>query len=445
MKKLLTVFFILLLTVSSFAQMRMNNNPHTLHLNDFEFSNAQNNSAFGKTLISDWYTPIKYDTFSLTHLQTGIAFMMHDSLAKIFYADGTTGTNQWLGFGRVLDPKDTMISISGTPVFQLSRYNGFMLDSIRFAYAYVRNVDTFSNGNFVKDTLFIHYFLGNEISKYAFNPSLNRFALVDWIGDSIRLPKNYYATDTIILRKNDSTGVANMNGKFENYFNMKTFTRKCPNGITMNAMNGANTNNLIAYSVVFKSGVPTVSGNDTAIMIWQKDPATIPTGRHRTNYFGFLYTVNTDTVAWSNPNFYSTSLLAPSWAAYVASSGWLGFVSGNAFTHEYFINADFRLITDPNVAITEINNSSVSGFNLFPNPVHQNEKVFLNFKLNSRSEIKMQMVNILGQQVKSMESLIAEPGNHSKEISMDHLSAGIYFLNFLVNGEVHSRKMVVIE
>ena len=302
------IFFltISIFTISNvFGQAPLKNNPiHT----ELKFSVPQKNTGhqFNKTTVSDWYQPNKFveaDTMigsTLVHL---INFMQHDSLAKNVNANGSIDHNSWLSVGRVLDPKDTMISYTSNPQQKLSNYTSYTLDSIRFTYAYVRNTDSLTNGSSgkiaVTDTLFISYFKGNAIQKYSFNNTLNKYALINWKGDSIRMPSNYFTTDTVLLSKNDSTGIANIGGGFENFFNMKSFVHKAPAGININANNGYNTDNLIAYTLTFISGIKTVIGNDTAVMRYHKAPSTLPC-LNPTNFKSYFFTSAPDGCAYKN-------------------------------------------------------------------------------------------------------------------------------------------------
>ena len=449
------IFFltISIFTISNvFGQAPLKNNPiHT----ELKFSVPQKNTGhqFNKTTVSDWYQPNKFveaDTMigsTLVHL---INFMQHDSLAKNVNANGSIDHNSWLSVGRVLDPKDTMISYTSNPQQKLSNYTSYTLDSIRFTYAYVRNTDSLTNGSSgkiaVTDTLFISYFKGNAIQKYSFNNTLNKYALINWKGDSIRMPSNYFTTDTVLLSKNDSTGIANIGGGFENFFNMKSFVHKAPAGININANNGYNTDNLIAYTLTFISGIKTVIGNDTAVMRYHKAPSTLPAGTRRTNYFGFSFAENKDldTIAWQNPTYFNTSLLAPWWCAYTVSDNWYGYVPGNAYINEMFIDADFHLTTSSNASVIETKKNAFEVNSVFPNPVKIGEMSFITFNLKVRSEIQIEVYDLMGKMVKQFSNKSFEAGENTSELCMEGIDAGIYFLRVSVNGMMQTKKLSII-
>jgi len=233
MKRSLLIITILFSAFVVFAQNKIANKTYQ-HL-DIRFPekvlNANQNTTFQKSVLSDWYDPlsfVKSDSISgiFNSLTYSINFLQSDSLAKIVDTAGNVTYNQWLSAGQILDPKDTVISFTSKPYLRLSNYVGYTFDSISFSYLYVRNKNQITIGSNtypVTDTLFIGYFINTEIHKYSIYPSNNKFASVDWRGDSVRMPINHLKTDTIFLSIGDTTGVANVGGKYENYFNLRTF------------------------------------------------------------------------------------------------------------------------------------------------------------------------------------------------------------------------------
>ncbi len=442
-KFFITVFILFFLSIHSFAQNRIDNSKTPIYKAQFSFP-KHSNTFNKKSTVSDWYSPLSFafaDSIIGNSLTTGIGFLQYDTLSKIVYADGVIGNNNWLSVGRVLDPKDDIIAKTNNPGIQLNKYVGYTLDSIRFTYAYVRNVDVSS----VIDTLFISYFKGTAIQKYVFTSSQNKYALVDWRGDSIRFTKNYFAVDTILLTSNDSTGIANTNGNFENYINLKTFLHKVPVGLNVNTNGGYNANNLIAYTLTFKSAIPSVTGTDTAIMLYQKNPTTIPSGSRRTNYFGFYFAMNQDTISWTNQNYFNTSLLVPKWCAYQPSNSCYGYVPGCLFTNEYFIDADFHLTTDNNVSVEEISNNNFLSYSIYPNPSKQNEMVSLFFDLKNNSIISVEVVNLMGQKLKSVSNKNMDAVDNRLDIDLSGMNKGIYFINVTANGFTQTKKLLITE
>ena len=447
MKKIFFATISLIIFTPIFGQNFLKNKCEK-HFVSFTVPSKKISQAFGKSGVSNWYSPITYaqvDPIIKNSLSYNIGFLQNDSLAKIVYADGTKDHNSWLSVGRVLDPKDTIISFTNNPTQRLSAYSNYTVDSIRFTYAYVRNADLISVGgnNFsVIDTLYISYFAGNKIQQYTFANTLNKYALVNWYGDSNnRMPVNFLSVDTILLSHTDSTGIANIGGGFENYINLKSYVHKIPLSISVNANN---TDNLVGYTLTFKSGIKTVIGSDTAMMLYQKDPTTLPNGIRRTNYFGFYFAQISDTISWQNPTYYNTSLLAPWWCAYTVTNDWYGFVSGNAYSHEYFVDADFHL-SSLNAGVNETKNSDFIWSSIFPNPVKVGSRVSVNFNLKAQSEINIQVYNLVGQLVKTISTEKYNSGENAVNINVDGLKAGMYFVNIDVNGYSQTQKLSVVE
>jgi hypothetical protein len=253
---------------------------------------------------------------------------------------------------------------------------------------------------------------------------------------------NTFQTQVFLLSQEDSTGIANTDGKFENYFNTKIFSVKAPAGLSVDANGGTNTDNLIGYTFTFKSGIPTVIGTDTAIMLYQKDPSTFPPGSRRTNYFGFSYATSDSMRA--NTGFYNTSLLAPSLTSYQPYNGWNGYVPGNGFTKEYFIDADFYLAYDnASVGVQELTNA-VSLGTIFPNPASSSGHSTLLLKVKHTSTVSVALYTMVGQRVKMLydnSSLAA--GEHSLELNTSELEAGIYFVTLTTDGVSSSKKLII--
>jgi hypothetical protein len=446
-------FFILLLFCASefaLAQKPIDNSSIRDYKTGKSLPKGASNRLSKKTDTSEWYIPIQYALNIPVigdSLKSAIGFLQHDSLAKLVYTDGTTANNTWLSVGCILDPKDSAINAALNSGTILNQYASYRLDSIRFTYIYVRNTDSLPDGSggklVVTDTLFISYFKGSQIQKYTFDGSQNKYGLVGWRGDSVRMPASAFQTDIVLLTQNDSTGIANTDGKFENFFATKTFSAKAPAGLSVPSNGGKNTDNLIGYAFTFKSGIPTVVGTDTAIMLYQKDPSTLPPGSRRTNYFGFSYAVS-DTMR-VNQSYFNTSLLAPSLTSYQSYNGWNGYVPGNGFMKEYFIDADFYLTHDDvNTSIHEIVNDNISLNTIFPNPVSSSERPRFSLQLKNTSAITIEIFNLVGQCVKTIcTNQHFSAGEHSVEIDLQGLHPGIYMVTIATNGMPASKKLII--
>ncbi|MEI6507450.1 MAG: T9SS type A sorting domain-containing protein [Bacteroidota bacterium] len=451
MKKLIFTTLSTLVFVGAFAQSQIDNRKMK-HIKAENRPVKSTSNTYGKIQISDWYNTIDFsssDPIIGGSIQHYVGFIQHDSLAKIYYADGTISKTGWESVGSVLDPKDAAIDLTNNPGIKLSKWNGYTLDSIRFTYLYVRNVDSFDiyglgQKKKVIDTLFVHYFKGTDIKKSYIQPTGGAKSLLAMLGWNIptRLPATFSHCDTVLLTQNDSTTVNNSTGGFENGFRTKSMVLAAPTAFTIAAGgNLASANDLVGFTFTFKSAVPTVYGTDTAIQLYQLNPNTLPAGSHRTNYFGFYFAENTNTTPWSNPTYYNTTLLAG--AAYATRNGWTGFISGNAYNSEIFADADFKLTTAANVSVREIKNDNFAMSSVYPNPANNNDGAYIGFNLKNESNVSFEIVSLMGQKVKAFADKTFAAGQNGMELNLTGVDAGVYFVNMTVNGLTQTKKLIV--
>ncbi len=91
----------------------------------------------------------------------------------------------------------------------------------------------------------------------------------------------------------------------------------------------------------------------------------------------------------------------------------------NTFVARYLIDLDLGITS------TE---SDLFEINLFPNPVVEN--AILKYQLNSNSKMQIDITDIFGRTVLNIcENDFQEKGLHQKDISLQNLSKGIYFIN----------------
>jgi len=388
--------------------------------------------------------------------QTSVGFINSDSLYKEINDDGSIDYNFWYGGGGIIDPKDDLLQLSDNPEYQLSKFNSYRLDSIAFAYIYIRNTDSMPDGlggkAVVVDTLRIAYYMGNKIRRLQFTQSMDRLALPvqDW-NRTTRLPgpTSYNAMETYLLNNYvnealDTTRVSNNNGGFENGWFAKIASFKSPDGIQINASPaGTTADNLVGFSFHFGTGVPAVVGTDTAVAIYQKDPVASPFNGRRANYFGFRYAAAGDGLNWENKTFYNTSLFFPRWAAFKPSAptnGWDGFVSGNAFVRDLFLQTSYHLSVIGNVGVG-INEAGVEIKGIYPNPAK--DKALVRFVAKSTAPSTANVVNLVGQVVKTIDFGVATSGNNEFVLDLTTLKPGIYFVN-ITNGKVSATERLVV-
>lgn len=425
------------------------------------YKQKANPFTLNKAAVTGWYNTLDYILAGPlgTGLQGFADFIYNDSNAKSVLV-GTSGENTIRGFGKiavgqVLDPKDNLIDLTQTPGLKLSTFTNYQVDSIRFTYRYVRNVDSIDDGLGGKmpvvDTLFVAYFKGNQITKrgLTFNGPpqyTQRYGTFGWTGGNVRLPNAYHKMDTILLTRNDSTTVLNNNG-FENSWRSKIMSLKAPDGLSINANGGQNTDNLVGYAFTFKSGVNTISTTgDTAIMIYQKDPATLPAGAHRVNYFGYGLFSYQGTANYENTTFYNSSLSVESFSGYTpwvvnSSVTFNGWIPGGIWNDPQFIDADF-LLTSLNSSVEETNGAEFVS-SLYPNPAEVNGTAKLSLTLANKGAVSVSVLNLNGQVVKNVYNDNLNTGNYLLSFDLSGIAPGIYMVNTTVNGTTETTKLVI--
>jgi hypothetical protein len=78
---------------------------------------------------------------------------------------------------------------------------------------------------------------------------------------------------------------------------------------------------------------------------------------------------------------------------------------------------------------------------IYPNPVVDMAKVSLN--LNQPANVLVEITNLIGQRVLSLKKGSMDSGLQQFTVDVRHLSAGVYFITVIVNGEKFTRKMIV--
>ncbi len=450
-----TTFIILFLSFLSapnvFAQKSdIYNEPH------FNVINADKNRNKNKDLNklnidNNWHSILDIIEKSEIgpELSNYVNFLVWDSLAKNIGINGSVSYGAWQSAGHVLDPHDELIQLTDNPDLQVSFFNSYQLDSIAFHYLYIRNVDSIPDGLAGKanvvDTLFIAYYKGNQISKYKIDSTYNRYAMVDWDKD-IRLSKGYYKMDTILLASGangilDTTHSYNINGGFENAWSLKLAKFKAPSGIQILAYPSGTTDNLVGFTFTFKSGVKTIIGSDTAVMIYSRDPSTILSSMRRTNYFGCRYAINLGTNRWNNQRFFNTSLFALKKESYAPdSSGWKGYVPGIATNKDFFLDAFFRIYIYPTGEVKDIT-YNVKITNIFPNPAKNSTQIAIEVK--TITNVKIIIRNLVGQLVKSIDFGTFTRGSFELPLELSGLNPGIFMVCITAGNTTHTQKLVV--
>jgi hypothetical protein len=71
-------------------------------------------------------------------------------------------------------------------------------------------------------------------------------------------------------------------------------------------------------------------------------------------------------------------------------------------------------------------------FDLYPNPVTENEKI--SYVLDNYSSVKIDLINPLGEKIRAIVDNIEEPGFHEQNINIREFSSGSYFIKLVIDG-----------
>jgi hypothetical protein len=115
----------------------------------------------------------------------------------------------------------------------------------------------------------------------------------------------------------------------------------------------------------------------------------------------------------------------------------LVFVQSNTATKYVYQSASAP--TTIVLGINELN--SVSYFNLYPNPT--NGEANIAFTLKEDKEVNIEVYNMLGEKVYNVEQGTMIAGDHLITINNKGLRAGIYFVRFITNDGIITRKLIM--
>ncbi len=120
---------------------------------------------------------------------------------------------------------------------------------------------------------------------------------------------------------------------------------------------------------------------------------------------------------------------------------------GDSILNSASIFFDFNAPIYTNTAVTEIvlptfipEVKEPFDFSLFPNPT--TSEMTVSFSLKQKSNIEIKLYNSLGQHITTITDSSNDAGNNTITFSTANLPPGIYHLQFSVDGEVVTKKVV---
>lgn len=81
------------------------------------------------------------------------------------------------------------------------------------------------------------------------------------------------------------------------------------------------------------------------------------------------------------------------------------------------------------------------GLNVFPNPA--SDQVRVAYDLQGQSEVKLELINLLGERVQVIEKNNQAPGLYQDELATGELARGVYFIRLTAGGSFETQKLIL--
>jgi hypothetical protein len=108
-----------------------------------------------------------------------------------------------------------------------------------------------------------------------------------------------------------------------------------------------------------------------------------------------------------------------------------------------YVDADFTIpVINPGFQVgIDQKNNELASVTVYPNPVKDIAKVSVNLKQSAN--VSVEVMNLVGQQVMSLNKGNMNAGSQQFSIDASSLTAGVYFITVKVNGQKFTKKLIV--
>ena len=89
---------------------------------------------------------------------------------------------------------------------------------------------------------------------------------------------------------------------------------------------------------------------------------------------------------------------------------------------------------------TSVSNTLINNLNISPNPF--DNEVFISFELNNKSTVSIEIIDVMGRQIHTLEKQHLPAGKYQEILSLKELGAGIYFCKIEMEGNIQTVKLV---
>ncbi|MBI2270991.1 MAG: T9SS type A sorting domain-containing protein [Bacteroidetes bacterium] len=113
---------------------------------------------------------------------------------------------------------------------------------------------------------------------------------------------------------------------------------------------------------------------------------------------------------------------------------------------DYYVNDSIIYIDISTTSVKNISGASAySVFKVYPNPY--NGAVTFHLSLNEKSAVAMEVFNLLGEKISTLERAVLNEGDHRYSFSAKDigLSAGIYVVKLTVNNNIYTKRIVELK
>jgi hypothetical protein len=432
MKRIFTLVLITIVSLQMFAQKMTGPAGNELtpaeKLSFLQSKEYFKQHALNKTNATDggWYN--YNDALTNSGLGTLTNFYFHlfnDSSVQTLYKNSTTQlveTNHIYThhLGMAIDPRGDCYD--GDP-FQSNRFTRYTMDSIAIAYGYRRHNP---DANIV-DTLVIQVYSSTAGRKNSLSGSQAVCMYVDYnyqansgasTFKTIKVPLT--ASDTAMGSK---VAFAVLNPPLDIPASGQAI-------VTYKYVSGQVTNFGDTVNADYDTTIYKITNRVNELRVFMAQDAS-----------------SYDQSTAADPTYnriYNNGLIGFSVVRYnMSTNGWNGFlIPGNAYTPHYVPDLNMK-ITSTNVGINNAAKEYLKDVQVYPNPTNGANAVAVEYKLTKTANVTIEVVNILGKKVSSVNAGTNEAGTQTQMINVSELANGIYFANIIVDGVAQSVKFTV--
>jgi len=113
----------------------------------------------------------------------------------------------------------------------------------------------------------------------------------------------------------------------------------------------------------------------------------------------------------------------------------------NLFTGLNFVVDNEKINTIQDVSVQSIDINSTL-FKVYPNPA--NDKFTINFKANSDSNTKIELLDIIGRKMASIyNNKTFKSDSYEFDVNTKNINSGIYFIKIDINGSIQTIKIII--